>query len=92
MRNVFSFFLVFFLLSFIFSLAVSIVFFKLIFRFSPQSHSPSRSAPDKRERPFCFAADHSFDFSAFLAYEKKYGLLCGLKDFALIDALVSRKL
>ena len=54
-----------FFLSFIFSLSVSIVFFRRIFRFSPQSHSvphtntpqptPRPSAPDKRERPF---ADH----------------------------------
>ena len=28
------------------------------------------SAPDKRERPLCFAPDHSFDYSTFLAYAK----------------------
>ena len=68
---------VIFFLSFIFSLSVSIVFFRRIFRLSPQSHSlsPTRPpfAPDMREQPFCFAPDHSFDYSAFLAYAKSTG-------------------
>ena len=68
----------------------SIVFFRLIFQFSPQSHSPlpptspppppppppprsAPSAPDKRERPFCFAPDHYLDYSTFLAYAKSAG-------------------
>ena len=46
-------FLSFFVCFFYFSLSVSIVFFRRIFRFFPQSHSLSSSpAPDKRARPF----------------------------------------
>ena len=39
------------------------------------SSTPPRpaSAPDKRERPLCFSPDHSFDYSAFLAYLKSTG-------------------
>ena len=78
-------------LSFIFSFSVSIVFFGLIFRFSPQSHPlfpPPISAPDKRERLFvCFRP--FVPLFRVLGLRKKYGLFCGLKDF---DVLVSWKL
>ena len=66
-------------LSFIFSLSVSIVFFRRIFRSALRSLTHSLplprppSAPDKRERPFCFSPDHSFDYFAFLAYVKSTG-------------------
>ena len=83
------------LLSFIFSLSVSLVFFRRIFRFSPQSHSLSSPTPlcSRQEgTTICFAPDHSFDYSRVLGLRKKYGLFFGLKDFALIDVLVSWKL
>ena len=80
-------------LSFIFSLSVSILFFRRIFRFFPHSHSlfPPPSTPDKKERPFVFLQTiRSTIPRSWLT--KKYGLFCGLKDFALIDVLVSWKL
>ena len=73
-------------LSFIFSLSVFI---------SPQSHSlsPPPTPCSRQERTtICFAPDHSFDYSRLLNLHKKYGLFCGLKDFALIDVSVSWKL
>ena len=46
--------------------------------------SPSL-APDKRERPFVLLQTiRSLDYSRVLGLCKKYGLFCGLKDFALI--------
>ena len=54
---------------------------------------PRPPAPEKRERPFVLLQTiNRSTVSAFLAYAKKYGLFCGLKDFALIDVLVSWKL
>ena len=82
----------------IFSLSVSIVFFRRIFRFSPQSHSlsptpaPAPACSRQEGTIICFAPDHSFDYSRVFGLRKKYGLFFGLKDFALIDVLVSWKL
>ena len=39
--------------------------------------------------PICFASDHSFDYSCVVGLREKYGLSCGLKEFALIYILVS---
>ena len=79
---------------FYFSLLVSIVFFKSIFRFSPQSHSLFSPAPCSIQEgtTICFPPEHSFDYLRFLGLRKKYGLFCGLKEIALIDVLVSWKL
>ena len=69
----FFFFLVFFLLLFL--CYFLLYFLDLFFDSLPSfTHLPlprcAPSAPDKRERPFCFAPDHSFDYSPFLAYAK----------------------
>ena len=79
---------------FYFSLLVSIVFFKSIFRFSPQSLSLFSPAPCSIQEgtTICFPPEHSFDYLRFLGLRKKYGLFCGLKEIALIDVLVSWKL
>ena len=54
---------------------------------------PPSLAPDKRERPFVLLqTTRSHDYSRVLGLRKKYGLFCGLKDFALVDVLVLWKL
>ena len=78
----FFFFLVFFLL---FLLCHFLLYFLDLFFDSPPvsltSPLPRRapSAPDKRERPFCFAPDHYLDYSAFLAYAKSTGCFVAWK-------------
>ena len=80
----FFFFLVFFLLFF---LCHFLLYFLDLFFDSPPSLThlspplPRRapSAPDKRERPFCFAPDHYLDYSAFLAYAKSTGCFLAWK-------------
>ena len=81
-------------LCFLFSFSVSIGFFRRIFRFSPQSHSPPPPPLCSRQEgtTTCFAPDYSFDYSRVLGLRKKYGLFFGLEDFALINVLVSWKL
>ena len=81
-------FFFFLFLSFVISLSFSIVFFRLIFRFSPQSHSPL----SERGTTILFWSRPLPRLFRLLGLRKKYGLLCGLKDFALIDVLVSWKL
>ena len=54
---------------------------------------PPSLAPDKRERPFVLLQTiRSLDYSRVLGLRKKYGLVCGLKDFALVDVVVPWKL
>ena len=82
-------------LSFIFSLSFSIVVFRRIFRFSPQSHSlsfPNPLCSRQEGTTTCFVPDHSFDYSRVLGLRKKYELFFALKHFALINVLVSWKL
>ena len=75
---------------FFFSLSVSIVFLGRIFRFSLSSHSlfPPRYTPDKRERPFVLLQTIRWTIPRSWLTQK-YGLFCGLKDFALINVLLS---
>ena len=79
--------------SFIFSLSFSIVFFRLIFRFSPQFHSPppSPAAPPLLQTR---GNDHFVLLQIIPSTIPRSWLTqnCGLKDFALIDVLVSWKL
>ena len=81
-ETVIFFFLLFFLCQFLSYFYFFFVSFHGIFRrifasLPSLTHSPTPpshpSAPDKRERPFCFAPDHSFDYSALLAYAKRTG-------------------
>ena len=54
---------------------------------------PPSLVPDKRELPFVLLQTiRSLDYSRVLGLRKEYGLFCGLKDFALVDVLVSWKL
>ena len=83
LRNcLFFFFLLFFLCQFLSYFYFFFVSFHGIFRrifasLPSLTHSPTPpphpSAPNKKERPFCFAPDHSFDYSALLAYAKRTG-------------------
>ena len=88
-QKLYFFFLSFF--SFGSSLTVSIVFIRTYF--SPLS-SVSLTLPPRllqirgNDLLFCSRPFVRSIIRAFLAC-KKYGLLCGLKDFALIDVLVS---
>ena len=71
-------FFLFCFLSFLFSFSVlsyfSDVFFASLLSLTHSTPtSPTPYAPHKRGRPFCFAPDHSFDYSAFLAYAKSTG-------------------
>ena len=96
-----------FFLSFIFSLSVSIVFlfflcqfpwyFSAYFRFSPQSHSlsntPTPPLCSRQEgKTILFCSRPFVRLFRVVGLRKKNGLFCGLKDFALIDVLVSWKL
>ena len=84
----FFFFVLFCFFNFIFSLSVSIEFLDEIFvSLASFAHSP----PCPRQEghaTICFATDHSFDYLCVFGLRKKYGLFCGLKDFALIDVSV----
>ena len=75
LRNCHFFFFVFFLLFFLFQLLSYFwdVFFASLLSLTHYPPSPTPYAPHKRERPFCFAPDHLFDYSAFLAYAKSTG-------------------
>ena len=82
-RNCLSFFLLFFLCQFL------SYFFRRIFRFLPSlTHSsppPSLLQTRGNDQPFV-------RLFRVVGLRKKYRLFCGLKDFALIDILVSWKL
>ena len=66
------FFLLFFLCHFLlYFLDLFFVSLPSLTHLSPPHCAPS--APDKKERPFCFAPDHYLDYSAFLAYAKSTG-------------------
>ena len=79
--------------SFIFSLSVSIVFFRRIFRFSSQSHSVlPPPALCSRQGGTTICSRPFVRLFRVLGLRKKYGLFCGLTDFVLFDVLVSWKL
>ena len=78
----FFFFLVSFLSFFLCHfLSYFLDLFSILSPVSLTSPLPRRapSAPDKRERPFCFAPDHYLDYSAFLAYAKSTGCFVAWK-------------
>ena len=87
----FFFFLVSFLSFFLCHfLSYFLDLFSILSPVSLTSPLPRRapSAPDKRERPFCFAPDHSFDYSAFLAYAKLWSeRLCTDWRFSVMETL-----
>ena len=84
-------------LSFIFSLSFSVVFFRLIFDSLPSLTHLSPPPPcflcaRQEGTTILFCSRPLPRLFRLLGLRKKYGLLCGLKDFALIDVLVSWKL
>ena len=73
----------------LFFLSVSIEFLDVFFvSLASFSHPPPPCSRQEGHATICFAPDHSFDYSCVLGLRKKYGLFCGLKDFALIDVSV----
>ena len=81
----------FFSFLFCFSLSVSIEFLDVFFVSLPSFTHSFPLPPFSRQKghaTICFAPDHLFDYSCVLGLCKKYGLFCGLKDFALIDVSV----
>ena len=73
----------------IFSLSVYIEFLDVFFvSLASFSHSSPPCFRQEGHAAICFAPDHSFDYLCVLGLRKKYGLFCGLKDFALIDVSV----
>ena len=75
---------------FYFFLSVSIKFLEVFFVSLPSfTHFPPPPCfRQEGHATICFAPDHSFDYWYVLGLRKKYGLFCGLKDFALIDVSV----
>ena len=87
-------FFLFCFLSFMFPLSVSIVFLDVFLVSLPSlTHSPPSPCSRQEGTTICFAPIQTIRSTirdAFLInLRKKYGLFCGLKDFALIDVLVS---
>ena len=81
-------------LSFIFFFVSFYRIFRRIFRFSPQSHSvlpPPPLLPPalcSRQEGTTICSRPFVRLFCVLGLRKKYGLFCGLKDFALIDVSV----